>query len=47
MDEAMIREAAIEADGARRFGELLHNRIGRERIVEILRKIDTVRWPRG
>jgi hypothetical protein len=35
----------------RTFGELLHNelhnRIGRRRLAEIVRKIITVRWPRG
>ena len=35
----------------RTFGELLHNELhnrrGAGRIVEIVRKISTVRWPRG
>jgi hypothetical protein len=45
--------AAARTFGAevRRFGEPLHNELhsrkGAGRIVEIVRKIDTVRWPRG
>jgi hypothetical protein len=44
-------ETAVKMNRGTKSGELLHNElhnpIGRRRVAEIVRKIITVRWPRG
>jgi hypothetical protein len=51
VDQAISATPPPRRTEARRFGELLHNElhnsISRTRIAEIVRKIITVRWPRG